>query len=77
MEDAGIFYVHLVYFTFIRNILLTFGIFSPFLYEKSGSPDFLINRIPFQDQKPRVRGVGATNKEPIHAGRPPAQRSTG
>jgi hypothetical protein len=49
MEDVGIFYVHLVYFTSIQYILWTLGIFcvnlvhlSPFgiLYqEKSGNPD--------------------------------------
>jgi hypothetical protein len=31
MEDVGIFYGHLVYFTAIKYILWLVGIFSPFL----------------------------------------------
>jgi cellobiose-specific phosphotransferase system component IIC len=32
MENLGIFYDHLVYFTAIENILWSFGIFSPVWY---------------------------------------------
>jgi hypothetical protein len=53
MENLGIFYDHLVYFTAIGNILLPFGIFCgnlvkffPFWYfgqEKSGNPGLYLN----------------------------------
>jgi hypothetical protein len=49
MENVGIFYVHLVHFTAIGNILLPFGIlcghlvffprFGMLYQEKSGNPD--------------------------------------